>query len=31
MLNMGINFNIVKKPKVEEDDGEELEEEVVEG
>lgn len=27
---MGINFNIVKKPKVEEDDGEELEEEVVE-
>ena len=27
---MGINFNIVKKPKVEEDDGEELEEETVE-
>lgn len=27
---MGINFNIVKKPKVEEDDGEELEEEKVE-
>ena len=27
---MGINFNIVKKPKVEEDDGEELEEELEE-
>ncbi len=28
---MGINFNIVKKPKTEEDDGEELEEETIEG